>query len=297
MSSSLGFERAPAWVVPVMRFGYTARGVTYVLLGVLTFLAAWTGGQAENTSSAMADLRGQPWGVAALWAIAVGLLAYAVWRLIAAWQDLELHGGGAKGFVARSGLAITGLIHIGLAVTAARQATGSGGSGGSQGGEGGKVQSLASWLMQQDPWGKWVVAAAGLAVVGAGIYYGVKAVRELYKRHMRQSPRAQKLDPVIKAGLIAHGIVVAIIGLFLVGAGLTADPSQAGGLGRAFETVRAQPFGRILLGALGIGFVAFAIYCFVEARYRIVPRRAGPDTKTLAGRFESEFRGAIARVT
>ncbi|MAM62548.1 DUF1206 domain-containing protein [Maritimibacter sp. UBA3975] len=293
MSDTLGFDRAPKWVTPVMRFGYAARGVTYVILGVLTFLAAWTGGNAEGTSSALASLRSTTWGVPLLWVIAVGLLAYAAWRFIAAWQDLELHGGGAKGMIARTGLFVTGLIHLGLAVTAARQAMGSSGSGE----DGGQVRTLVSWLMQQDQWGKWVVVALGAITIGAGIYYGVKALREMYKKHMRQSPRSQKLDPVIKAGLIAHGIVVAIIGVFLIIAGLNADPSQAGGLNQAFEAVRAQPFGQILLGLLGIGLIAFAVYCFVESRYRIVPRRAGPDTKTLAGRFDTTFRSAIARVT
>ena len=63
------------------------------------------------------------------------------------------------------------------------------------------------------------------------------------------------------------------------------------------EAVRAQPFGRIMLGALAIGLVGFAIYCFAEARYRIVPRCASPDTKTLAGRFDNTFERAIARVS
>lgn len=292
MSDAFGFDQPPNWVVPLMRFGYAARGATYVILGVLTFLAAWTGGQAEGTSSALSSLRDQPWGVALLWVIAVGLLAYAIWRFVAAWWDLELHGTGAKGIVARAGLCITGAIHAGLALSAARQAIGSGGASGD-----GKVKTLASWLMQQDPWGKWVLVAIGAAVVGAGIYYGYKGIAEKYKRFMQQSATSEKLDPVIKAGLIAHGIVIAIIGIFLIVAGLNADPSQAGGLSKAFETVRSQPFGQILLGALGIGLVAFALYCFAEARYRIVPRCSNPDTKTLAGRFDREFHRAIARVS
>lgn len=291
MSTTLDLDQPPGWVVPLMRFGYAARGVTYVILGVLTFLAAWTGGEAEGTSSALASLRDQPWGVPLLWVVAAGLLGYAIWRFVAAWWDLELHGTGAKGLIARAGLCITGAIHAGLAVSAARQAIGS------SGGESDSVKTLASWVLQQEPWGKWVLIAIGAATVAAGIYYGYKGFKEKYKRHMRQSPRSQALDPAIKFGLVAHGVVIAIIGFFLIGAGWTADPSQAGGLGQAFEAVRAQPFGRILLGALAIGLVGFAIYCFAEARYRIVPRCASPDTKTLAGRFDTTFERAIARVS
>ncbi len=291
MSTTLDLDQPPGWVVPLMRFGYAARGVTYVILGVLTFLAAWTGGEAEGTSSALASLRDQPWGVPLLWVVAAGLLGYAIWRFVAAWWDLELHGTGAKGLIARAGLCITGAIHAGLAVSAARQAIGS------SGGESDSGKTLASWGLQQEPGGKWVLIAIGAATVGAGIYYGYKGFKEKYKRHMRQSPRSQALDPAIKFGLVAHGVVIAIIGFFLIGAGWTADPSQAGGLGQAFEAVRAQPFGRIMLGALAIGLVGFAIYCFAEARYRIVPRCASPDTKTLAGRFDNTFERAIARVS
>ena len=37
---------------------------------------------------------------------------------------------------------------------------------------------------------------------------------------------------------------------------------------------------------LTAGLIAFALLCFIEAVYRIVPARAGPDVKTLAKRAE-----------
>ena len=97
-------ERAPAWVVPVMRAGYGARAATYLIVGVLAFLAAWQGGQAEGTTDAIEQLRGYAWGLAAMWAIALGLIAYAAWRFIDAWMDLEDYGSNAKGIFARGGL-------------------------------------------------------------------------------------------------------------------------------------------------------------------------------------------------
>ena len=290
MSLSDSFQRAPAWVDPLMRYGYAARGVTYFILGFLTFLAAYYGGQAEGTSSALGDLRGQTWGIVVLWVIAVGLLSYAIWRFVAAYFDLEMHGRGFKGIVARIGLVVTGLIHAGLALSVARQAIGSG-----EGSDG--VQSFTSMLMQQDPWGPTLVVIVGLIVIGAGVYYAMKGISERYKRYLAETPTSQKLDPLVKAGLIAHGIVIVIIGGFLVYAGWTADPSQAGGMGVAFEAVRGVIFGRILLMALSLGLVAFAVYCFVEAVYRIIPRCGTASTKTLAGGFMSVWDRRIGRLT
>ena len=43
-----------------------------------------------------------------------------------------------------------------------------------------------------------------------------------------------------------------------------------------------------------IGLVGFAIYCFAEARYRIVPRCADPEIKTLATRAKDKAREAAA---
>ncbi len=146
-----------------------------------------------------------------------------------------------------------------------------------------------------------ILMAIGIAVIGAGIFYGWKGISEKYKEEIRRTSTTERLDPVIKAGLVAHGIVIALIGVFLFYAGQTTDPGQAGGIGKAFATVRSQPFGQILLGLLGLGMLAFAVYCFVDAIYRIVPRIAGDDVSTLANRVknraEGKARRAAARVS
>ena len=280
-------NRAPAWVVPVMRAGYTARGTIYAIVGVLALLAAWHGGQAEGTTDSMAQLRKHPLGVPALWLIAVGLVAYAVWRGLDAAVDLEDYGHNAKGVIARIGQTVSGIIHLGLAFSAARSAMG-GGSGGQSG-----TESLTSKVLAM-PGGAWIVGAAGLIVIGSGIYYVHKGWAEKYREHLRASALMEKLNPAAKAGLVAHGIVIGMIGVFLIYAAVTHSPEQAGGLGQAFETVRQAAFGRILLGLLALGMIGFAIYCWIEAVYRIVPRRDGNDVKTLARKAEGKARQAMA---
>lgn len=270
----------PSWVMPLMRLGYLARGGTYLVVGILACLGAYTGSEAEGTQEALASLRSVPLGLAALWFLAFGLFAYAVWRIIDAAMDLEDYGTEAKGIVARIGLVVSGIIHGGLGVTAFRIATG---SDSGEGGEGGGTQSAASWLLTM-PAGQWIVAGAGAITVGAGGYYAWKGISERYKEHLRASEWSERLDPVVKVGLVAHGAVIAIIGGFLIYAGMNADPDQAGGIGKAFDAARSQPFGQALLWFLALGMLAFAVYCVIEARYRVVPRCADPDLRTLAAR-------------
>jgi hypothetical protein len=56
-------------------------------------------------------------------------------------------------------------------------------------------------------------------------------------------------------------------------------------------------FGRILLGALGLGLVGFAIENLVEALYRVVPARSGGEVMTLARRAKLKAEGKVAQAT
>ena len=260
----------------IMRAGYGARGFIYILLGYLTLLAAFTSAQASGTGDALATLREQPLGVAALWAIGLGLLAYLVWRVTAGIADVEDHGTDAKGLVARTGQVVTGLIHGGIGISVFGLAM-----GGSSGG--GSAEDWTQKLMAM-PMGRYLVAAGALILLGAGIYYAYKGFSGKYKEHLRADKSLRKAEPLLKGGLIIYGILLGIVAFSLGYAALTSDPSEAGGLGQALHSIREVAFGRILLGIAGVGLLGFALYNFAEARYRIIPRIAGPDVQTLANK-------------
>ncbi|MCB8837429.1 DUF1206 domain-containing protein [Aurantimonas sp. VKM B-3413] len=290
-------DETPGWVDPVMRAGYSARGAVHLLVGIFAFAAAWYGsGNGEGTKGALKSLLGGWLGVTMLALIALGLAAYAAWRAIDGWMDLEDHGHGFKGIVARGALFVTALINLGLGIYAASliftagfslSGSSSGGSGGSSGPKG-----FTAWVMSY-PFGQWIVVAAGVAILGAGGYFFVKAYTGKYKSHLRSTKTSERLDPLAKLGLVAEGIVIAIIGCFFIYAGWTHDASQAGGIGAALQTVREQAYGRILLGAVGIGLVFYCVYCLIEAVYRVIPRLAGDDTITIADRLQNQAQNEV----
>ncbi len=72
-----------------------------------------------------------------------------------------------------------------------------------------------------------------------------------------------------------------------------ADPSEAGGLAGAFDWLGNRPQGRALVAALCLGLLAFALFCFVDARWRIVPRVAGDKTETLARAVQRMTAGVL----
>jgi len=258
------------------RLGYAARGVVYLLVGGLAVLAAWGGGggRTTDTRGALRTLLDEPFGYAMLGAIALGLVFYAVWRFIQAVMDADHHGTGAKGLAVRGGLLVSAVTHVLLALFVLSlifgwgSGVGGGGGSGGGGGGGGGTQGWTAWLLSQ-PFGPWLVAAVGLAVIGAGIAQIAKGHKEKFRRHMAMGPRTERWAvPVSRFGLYAKGLVFLIIGGFLIVAAWQHDPSEARGLGGALATLQQQVYGQILLGIVAVGLIAFGVYSLLEARYR-----------------------------
>ena len=213
----------------------------------------------------MAWVAEAPFGRAVLAVLTIGLLGYAVWRLVQAAEDTEGTGSEPKGLLARAVYAGVGLIYLGLAFSALRLLQGSGG------GDGQQAQDWTARLMGQ-PMGPWLVALAGLAVIANGIYQLYRA----YSGKFREKLRLDEMDPnrvdwvtkLGRAGYAARGVAFGLIGLFLVQAALHREPGEARGLDGALAALAAQPFGPYLLALVAVGLAAYGVFALVEARYR-----------------------------
>jgi Domain of Unknown Function (DUF1206) len=274
-----------------MRVGYAGRGLVYLVVAGFSLYALWYGGQAQGTGSALAQLEATAWGGVVLVVIAIGLVAYTVWRAVDALYDLEAKGSGGKGLAARAGMAISGLVYLGLAFAALSLVVSEGAGGGSGGGSSipRAVDTVMGW-----PAGRWLVAAAGLAVIGAGIGYGVEAWKGSYRKSLRANRFTTRWNWMLRFGVLAHAVVIAVIGFLLLLAAWRANPSEAGGTEEAFEWLHAQAYGQVLVTAVCVGLLGFALFCFVNAAYRIVPRVAGDDVETLARRLADGARRVAA---
>src|SRR5690242_12454313 len=78
------------------RFGLAARGVLYLLIGVLAILVAFGHSSHEaDQQGALQLLAGKSYGVVLLWLLGIGFAAYALWRLSEAVFGVAGEGGGA----------------------------------------------------------------------------------------------------------------------------------------------------------------------------------------------------------
>lgn len=238
------------------RIGFAARGVMYVVIGWL----ALRFGQAESNEGALATLA-EGSGRLLLGLMALGFLAYGLWRLSEALVDTEGHGSDAKGMAARIGGGLSGLIHLGLAIVAANLAfggRGAGGGGGQSGAEAGAATALAL------PGGTLLLIVAGIGLIAAGLWQLVRAVKADFLRHLDGRVAGQAWAGWLgRAGYAARGIVFVIIGWSLLQAGLSERAAEAGGMEQALAALSGP-----LLTAVALGLLLFGLFSFVEARYR-----------------------------
>jgi hypothetical protein len=256
------------WPERVTRLGLAARGVLYVVLGILALQIAFgdTGEQA-NQKGALQELAGQPFGKVIIWVIAVGLVAYALWRLLSAAFGVRFDPAAtdAKGRVKALG---EGIGYGAVAVLAIRIAT-SGSSSSSNGGSQENAATALSW-----PGGQFLVGAVGVVIVGVGLYF----IRDGWKADFTKELSLGKVGPTARKvvvqlgrfGRVARGVVFAVIGGFVVAAAATYDPDKAKGVDGALKELADTPAGPWLLAVVALGFVAFGAYGIAEARLRRV---------------------------
>lgn len=248
------------------RAGYAARGLVYVLVGLMALLGS-IGGGSPDSQSALEMVLSQPFGRIWLGFIGLCLIGFIIWRLAQSLANADNQPAELKGYVIRAGLFVSAITYTGLAIFAVTHALlmGSEGSGGGS-------ASWTAWLMQQ-PYGRFLVGIVGLCIIGAGTAHIVKGVKRSYHRYLAFDAN---LHPVIDSccvyGLVAKGIVFLIIGVFFLYAGFMIDPQQVGSMADALTWVRQLPFGGVLYLVIGLGLACFGLYGFVEARYRRVSR-------------------------
>src|SRR5690606_34268267 len=68
-------------------------------------------------------------------------------------------------------------------------------------------------------------------------------------------------------GFIAKGVALVIVGILLVLAAVKVDASTAGGLDGAIQSLLDVTYGSFLVCLVGVGFVAYGMFCIFRARY------------------------------
>ena len=258
------------WLVPLGRAGFAANGFVYLLVGVLSAQAALgVGGETTDPEGALVHIIQAPFGQVALGIVAIGLAGYAIWRLLQALLDSEQKGTDPGGLAARIGFGVSGVIYLGMAGTAVGLLLGTASSDSANGDQAAQDKTA---LLLNEPFGRWLLAIVGVILIGTGVAQIVNAWRARFRDELNEGEIDQSQRDWItwagRLGYAARGVVLWLVGLFVIVAAVQGQPEQARGLGGVLATLASQPFGPWLLGVVAVGLAAYGVFLLVEARYR-----------------------------
>jgi hypothetical protein len=252
-------EAAP-WVERLARMGYAARGIVYVIVGIIAAQAARGKRGVADQQDVFGEILQRPGGKFMLGLVAVGLLGYSLWRFVEAGLDPEHDGAGKRAL-----FAVSGVIHVGLALTAVRMAMGS-----SSGGGGGHAGWTAKVL--DAPGGRFLVGAAALGIAAYGVVQLVQAYKAKLDKRLDLSPLGPQARSwavrAARAGLAARGVVFLVLGFFLLQAARQSDASETRGLGGALAALHDTAYGAWVLGLVALGLIGYGVTQLLKARYR-----------------------------
>jgi len=262
-----GLRAASPGLVLLGRAGYAAKGSVYVVMGALAAGAAvGEGGATTDTRGALDVIGDGPMGTVALLAIGVGLLGYMLWRLVAAVTDAEGQGDEPTKLVVRGAQAVRGIAYGVLGVQALRAL-----DGGDVGSQGAATRHWTGRLLDM-PFGRALVVGVGLGVLGYAAYQVFRAFSDKARKHLdlvEAGPtQATWIVRLGNFGIAARGVVFAMIGVFLLRAGLQKDSGEAGGIAQSLEALGRASYGPVVLGAVAFGLIAYGVYQLATARYR-----------------------------
>ena len=243
------------------RSGFVAKGIVYVLLGLLGVRAAFSASDAGSTRAALLEVLRAPLGRWLLLALAAGLVWYAVWRFIEAIGDANGKGREPKGLGARAIYLGSGAVYATLALEALSLAL-------RWDNDSGQARSFLAPLLTGP-----VAIAAAIVLIVYGGYHVWKGVQGKLGKQLNERSARREAGPwaiaVSRVGLAGRGVVFGVLGIWLLthpGDG----PSMASdsGAGGALRLIERLPQGELFMGVTALALMAYGAHQFLHARYR-----------------------------
>jgi len=251
------------WLV---RLGFAARGLVYLLIGYLALSASR---QDKGPEGAFDLLQDAPFGEAILLVCVVGLLAYALFRFASLFFDIENYGTSGKGVMHRIGHGAAGIAYAAMAWTAFQFAEDekrvpTGGSG----------EDAAGTLLSF-PLGSLLLGVVGIGFAGAAVLQAKSAFSASFRKHVAADAPAI-VTPLGRAGHAARAVVFLIIAWSLVRSAWFGSSEEVKTLGEAIGSLAASG---LLYTLVALGLMLFGLFSLLLARYRIVPDLGSSDLK------------------
>lgn len=251
------------------RMGFIAKGMVYFMVGLLTLQTTiGMGGETSDATNALQEFIYQPFGTVLLFGIMIGLLAHAVWRILAAVIDPENRGDSTQIKFFRVVDFIVGCLYISMSYAAWQIVQGLSAQD--------SDQNTEVWVgrILELPYGKWLVMVCAVVIFSGGLYQFYSAYSANFDNSFNfgkmSNNETQTLRWLGRIGISAWGVVYCMVAYLFYNASVTFDADEAGGLSQALSALRAQPFGAWALAITSAGLITYGIYLLVLSYYHQV---------------------------
>lgn len=242
--------------------GFVSKGLIYVIIGVLSLLAALElGGQSSGTNQALSFLKQQAFGRTLLFLLGSGLVCYSVWMFIQSIYDPEQKGKERQAILKRFGLFTTGLVYTGVAALAfyhlfTQDYTGDQSTS--------YVQFIGSTALTYG----FILIGIILAVQGIVLIRGAFRGGLLDQFNLEGQKHYRLIRAMGKFGFYARAFVVLIIAYFFLRAGFYSGNREIKGIQDAFAFLEQTSWSRLLMILTAVGFIAYGAFFIILSKYR-----------------------------
>ncbi|MBO9561488.1 MAG: DUF1206 domain-containing protein [Niastella sp.] len=245
-------------------YGCMATGVMYAGIGVvalLSFFKLRNGGADEG--SLLAILNDYTIGKIFIGLILLGTVCYIIWRFYEAITDPYGYKNGVKGIVKRTGIALSTVADIFIVYSAIRILLGA--SHIQPDGQPVEEREMAQQLLQS--YGSWPVIGLGVVYVVTAVVQLLYGIMQGYRERVDIERFSSQFRHVVHflawVGYAARGIILGIIGFFLLKAGVGDNARYVVNTDKAFDFI-GDDVGHVWFIVVAVATFCYGLFMFAQ---------------------------------
>ncbi|MEI6950594.1 DUF1206 domain-containing protein [Paraflavisolibacter sp. H34] len=261
--------RKKTWFVYYLpRWGCLSTGIVYTAIGIiaiLSFLKLKEGGADED--SLLVFLNRYFIGKLFVGFILLGMVAFISWRIYETIRDPYGYGTSLKGILRRGVTALSGFADALIAFSAVQTLSGKGGL--EDTGQPTAQRELARQILSES-WGDRALLVigiiTGIVALGQVGYVLSRAYRERMDIDQLVRWKRTAIQVLAWAGHFARGIIIGIMGYFLIKAALSGNPQYVVNTDKAFDFI-GDDVGHGWFIIVAAGTICYGLFMFVFGAY------------------------------
>jgi hypothetical protein len=245
-------------------YGCFSTALIYFSIGViaiLSFLRLKEGGADEGSLFVFLDRFMV--GKIFVWIIMSGSLSYIIWRIYEAITDPYEYGNNSKAILLRVGIALSTIADMLITFSAIEALLGIGNI--QENGVPKEQREIAAQLLQHS-YGRILIISIAVIIIITAIAQLIYGLSRSYEERLHfedLKPNTKKLIHLLaNIGYVARGIIIGIIGFFLLKAGTSSNGEHVVNTDKAFDFI-GDHVGHVWFILVAIGTSCYGVFMFI----------------------------------